>query len=70
MLEIEEDTENGMFTLHFSFPLKWHPAVEGYNRVWAHLVGGAEEHLYGGGEQYTYLDLKVLVVESQAVYSF
>ena len=29
-------------------------------RVWAHLVGEAEEHIYGGGEQYTYLDLKVL----------
>ena len=29
-----------------------------HDRVWAHLVGEAGEHIYGGGEQYTYLDLK------------
>ena len=31
-------------------------------RVWAHLVGESEEHIYGGGEQYTYLDLKVSLI--------
>jgi hypothetical protein len=31
----------------------------GLPRVWADLVGDADEHIYGGGEQYTYLDLKV-----------
>jgi len=58
MLDFEEDTENGVFVLKFTFPEKWHPEVERYNRVWAHLVGEAGEHIYGGGEQYTYLDLK------------
>ena len=32
MLDFEEDTENGVFVLKFTFPEKWHPEVERYNR--------------------------------------
>ena len=32
MLDFEEDTENGNFVLKFTFPEKWHPQVENYNR--------------------------------------
>ena len=32
MLDFDEDTENGVFVLKFSFPEKWHPEVERYNR--------------------------------------
>ena len=32
MLDFEEDTENGVFVLKFTFPEKWHPEVEKYNR--------------------------------------
>ena len=32
MLDFEEDTENGIFVLKFTFPEKWHPQVENYNR--------------------------------------
>ena len=55
---IEEKTDEGIFTLHFSFPEKWYPAVQEYNRFWAHLVAEEDEHIFGGGEQYTYLNLK------------
>ena len=34
MLDFEEDTENGVFVLKFTFPEKWHPEVEKYNRWW------------------------------------
>jgi len=57
-LLIEEKTDEGIFTLHFSFPEKWYPAVQEYNRFWAHLVAEEDEHIFGGGEQYTYLNLK------------
>ena len=39
------------------------------SRVWAHLVGESEEHIYGGGEQYTYLDLKVSLEITREAYS-
>jgi hypothetical protein len=32
MLDIEENTDSGLFVLKFSFPEKWHPKVEIYNR--------------------------------------
>ena len=32
MLDFEEDTENGIFVLKFTFLEKWHPQVENYNR--------------------------------------
>lgn len=57
-LEINEDPDMGVFTLKITFPEKWYPAVQDYNRFWAHLVAEEDEHIYGGGEQYTYLDLK------------
>ena len=57
-LLIEENPEDGVFTLRISFPDQFYPAVLGYNRFWAHIVGEEGEHIYGGGDQYTYLDLK------------
>ena len=32
MLDIEENIDIGVFILKFSFPEKWHPLVETYNR--------------------------------------
>jgi len=57
-LLIEEKPDDGLFTLHFSFPDKWYPAVQEYNRFWAHIVAEEDEHIFGGGEQYTFLNLK------------
>ena len=40
MLNFEEDTENGVFALKFTFPEKWHPEVESYNR-WPYVDVGS-----------------------------
>merc|ERR1711892_914112 len=57
-LQIRENEEEGLFEFSFVFPEEFYPAVVGYNRFWANVVGEESEGIFGGGEQYTYLNLK------------
>ena len=57
-LLIEENLDEGIFTLRISFPEEYYPKVQDYNRFWANIVAEEDEHIFGGGDQYTYLNLK------------